>query len=58
MVKTDSKIILSLHTYKKLQMILILNEVTLKEDQKQEPICASIERADIEMKVKMFDQKP
>ena len=38
-------------------MIQLLDEVTSKEDQKQEPTGASMERVDIEKKVKMITGK-
>ena len=56
-LKTDFKTELSLQTCKILGMIQLLDEVTSKEDQKQEPTGASMERVDIEKKVKMITGK-
>ena len=56
-LKTDFKTELSLQTCKILGMIQLLHEVTSKEDQKQEPTGASMERVDIEKKVKMITGK-
>ena len=56
-VKTDFKTELSLQTCKILGTTQLLDEVTSKEDQKLEPIGASMERVDIEKKVTMITGK-
>lgn len=56
-MQIGSKTALSLQTCKIWGIIEIPNEVTSKEDQKQEPTGASMERVDIEKKVKMITGK-